>query len=114
MSRRSTTATLHLLATSEGGRSGPLTSGYRSLLRFEGSDTDFGFELELDPDVADGALAPGTSGSAQLSFWATDQMPPLVPGRKFELREGTRVIGHGSILPPRPRSGNGFPGSSQG
>jgi hypothetical protein len=75
-----------------------LTSGYRSLLRFEGSDAEFGFELELEPEVADVGLAPGASGAARLFCWATEQMPLLFPGQKFELREGTRVIGHGSVV----------------
>ena len=70
-------------------------SGYRSLLRFEGSGTDFGFELHLDRGATE--LAPGESGKALLSIWAAEELPILSNGEKFELREGVRVIGHGSI-----------------
>ena len=101
MSRRTVTARVHLLPTSEGGRSGPLLSGYRSLLRFEGSDLDFGFELELDPTVGPGGLAPGSSGTGRVSFWAIEEMPSLFAGQRFELREGARVVGRGTIVDPR-------------
>jgi translation elongation factor EF-Tu-like GTPase len=90
-------ARIHLLGTKEGGRSGALLSRYRSLLRFKGTETDFGFELELDPDLKTTGLAPGDSGNARLSFWAVEELPNLFPGQEFEIREGTRVVGHGSI-----------------
>lgn len=98
MSRRIVKARLHLLATNEGGRSEPLLSGYRSLVRFDGSVVDHGVELELDPEARSGELAPGMSGFARLSFWATEEMPPVPYGRQFELREGTRVVGRGSVV----------------
>ncbi len=93
-------ARVSLLATNEGGRSGALASGYRSLLRFEGSEVDFGFELELDPAVGPGGIAPGGSGTARVSFWAADELPSLSAGQNFELREGTRIIGRGTIVDP--------------
>lgn len=96
MSRRTIDTRIHLLTNDEGGRSGPLLSGYRSLLRFEGTEVDFGFELELDAEVTNG-LAPGDSGNARLSFWAAEELPSLSPGHKFEIREGTRVVGRGSV-----------------
>ena len=94
MTRRVITADLRLLQTNEGGRSSPIESGYRSLARFEGTETDFGFELELDAD----RLAPGESGTGRLSFWAVDELPELATGQSFELREGSRVVGHGAVL----------------
>ncbi len=101
MSRRTVTALVQLFPTRDGGRSGPLLSGYRSLLRFEGSDADFGFELELDSAVGPDGVAPGGSGTGRLSFWATEELPLLVEGQKFELREGVRIVGHGVILDPK-------------
>lgn len=89
-----------LLPTSEGGRSGPLLSGYRSLLRFEGSEVDFGFELELDPAVGSGGIAPGASGSGRVSFWAVEELPFLFAGQRFEVREGASVVGRGTIVDP--------------
>src|SRR5262249_25003818 len=98
MRRRTVNARVHLLLTSEGGRCGPLASGYRSLLRFEGSDMDFGFELELDTAITPNGLAPGSSGTGRLSFWAIKELPSLFAGQRFELREGTRIVGHGNII----------------
>lgn len=94
MTRRVIRANLRLVPTNEGGRSAPIESGYRSLARFEGSPSDFGFELEPDAD----RLAPGESGSGQLSFWAVEELPELAAGQSFELREGARVVGHGTVL----------------
>lgn len=100
MSRRAVTAKIDLLPTSEGGRSGPLLSGYRSLLRFEGSEVDFGFELELDATAGSDGIAPGASGSGRVSFWAVEELPSLVAGQRFEIREGARVVGRGTIVEP--------------
>jgi translation elongation factor EF-Tu-like GTPase len=96
MTRRFIRANLRLLPASEGGRSSPVESGYRSLARFEGSTLDFGFELE--PDA--GHLVPGDSGTGHLSFWAAEELPELSAGQAFELREGSRVVGHGTVLEP--------------
>lgn len=89
---------IHLLPTKDGGRSGPILTGYRSLLRFEGTAVDFGFELELDPELGAGGIAPGAAANAQLSLWAVKELPDLLPGQKFELREGSRVVGTGTIV----------------
>lgn len=98
MNRKTIRARIHLLTTKNGGRSGFLLSGYRSLLRFEGTEEDFGFELELEPELRTSGLAPGNSGIARLSCWAVEELPSLVPGQKFEVREGTRIVGHGSVM----------------
>lgn len=103
MTRRTVGARVRLLPTSEGGRSGPLQSGYRSLLRFEGRDVDFGFELELDAAVGPSGLSPGASGTGRISFWAVAELPSLFDGQRFEVREGTRVVGTGTIIDPQPR-----------
>jgi len=97
MSRRTIGARVYLLATSEGGRSGPLLSGYRSLLRFEGTEVDFGFELELDGETEMIGLAPGGFCNARLSIWAVEELSEPLRGQSFEIREGSRVVGHGSV-----------------
>lgn len=75
MTRTTISARISLLSTSDEGRLGPLRSGYRSLLRFEGSDVDFGFEMELGADTHACGLLPGSSGRARLSLWAADELP---------------------------------------
>lgn len=93
MKRRVIRANLRLLRWDEGGRSSPIESGYRSLARFESSESDFGFELHLDA----GRLAPGESVTGRLMLWAVEELPALAAGLPFELREGTRVVGHGTV-----------------
>jgi hypothetical protein len=61
---------------------------------------DFGFELELEPAVGPGGIPPGASGTGRVSFWAVDELPSLFAGQNFELREGTRVVGRGTIVDP--------------
>jgi translation elongation factor EF-Tu-like GTPase len=100
MSWRTVTTQLDLLPTSAGGRSTAVLSGYRSLLRFVESTTDFGFELELDTITNPNGIAPGSSGSGRISFWAAEQLPHLFQGQRFEIREGQRVVGHGFIVDP--------------
>jgi elongation factor Tu len=111
MTRRIITADLRLLSEDDGGRSTPIASGYRSAVRFAGVDLDYGFELELKAD-----LAPGDSGTGRLSFWAVDELPNLFIGQQFELREGRRIIGHGTVAETEqenhePSSEAGGPGS---
>lgn len=98
MRRRLIEVKIALLASKDGGRVSALSSGYRSLLRFEGCDVDFGFELEFAPDQHRDGLNPGESGLARLSIWAVDELPALVAGQQFEIREGLRVVGYGSVL----------------
>lgn len=85
--------TLWLNPTAEGGRSHSMASGYRSIVRFEGTDVDFGVEL----DLLTGPLAPGGTGGADMRIWAADELAALSPGRSFELREGARVVGRGVV-----------------
>lgn len=94
MTRRVIRASLRLLPPNEGGRSSPIESGYRSQARFEGNEIDYGFELDLDAEH----LRPGESGTGRLSFWAVEELPELSAGESFELREGARVVGRGTIL----------------
>ena len=94
MTRRLVRAYIQMLPRSAGGRSTPIISGYRSLVRFDATGVDFGFELQLEAE----SVEPGESGFGCLSLWATAEIPDLSVGQGFELREGTRIVGHGSIL----------------
>jgi hypothetical protein len=87
-------ARLTLLGTDQGGREGPLLPGYRGQVRFGGDDLDYGVLVELSDTET---LAPGQSCDVGLLFWASPAVGRLVAGREFELREGTRVAGRGSI-----------------
>ncbi len=97
MSFRTIETNIHLLTREEGGRSSRLLSKYRSVLRFEGTEVDFGFELELTPGAEAAGLLPGESGTALLTFWAVEELPSLSLDQRFEIREGSRVVGYGSI-----------------
>ena len=79
-----------------------MLSGYRSLLRLQGSSIDFGFELTLDTSSGADGIKPGCAGSGHLMFWALDELPMLEKGQRFEIYEGTRVIGFGEIVDPNP------------
>lgn len=94
MTRKVIRADLHLLKSDEGGRVTPMTSGYRSIVRFQDNEADFGCELELELN----SLSPGENGTGRLSFWAPEELPGLSVGQTFELREGTRIVGTGTIL----------------
>jgi hypothetical protein len=98
MTRKVIRANLKLEPSESGGRAGPLRSGYRSLLRLQGCDTDFGFELVLDEAPGSEGLKLGNAGTGYLSFWAVDKLPNLANGQQFEIREGTRIIGSGEII----------------
>ena len=96
MTMRVIRANLRLLPIGAGGRVSPIKSGYRSLVHFDDIDTDFGFELALDAE----SLSPGESGNGRLTFWAVEELPELVAGQSFELREGKHVVGQGTVLEP--------------
>src|SRR5690348_6791839 len=95
MSRAVFHARLRLFPTAEGGRSHRMDSGYRSLLRVHGTETDFGFELRLDhPDVG---IYPGGVGEGTVIMWADPELYTFELGQTFEIREGSRVVGEGEV-----------------
>ncbi len=89
-------AILQILPINAGGRYHPIVSGYRSLIRFEGIERDFGFELQLDS----GSLVPGETGIGRISLWAAEGLSEISVGHEFQLREGSRVVGLGKVLEP--------------
>jgi translation elongation factor EF-Tu-like GTPase len=100
MKRRTIVAKFRLLTADAGGRAEPLISGYRSLLRFEAMETDFGFEITVTPSQSPAGIAPGFAGIGTLSFWTVDQLPAMFREQKFEMREGTRIVGSGEVVDP--------------
>ncbi|MBA3454536.1 MAG: hypothetical protein H0T42_15710 [Deltaproteobacteria bacterium] len=68
------------------------------MIRFDNTEIDFGFELELESEPV-GGLSPSASTRARLSLWAVEEATPhMSPGKQFELREGGRIVGRGVIV----------------
>jgi translation elongation factor EF-Tu-like GTPase len=86
---------IKLLSTADGGRKAALRSGYRSLIRFTDAQDDIGFQLDL---IGASDLAPGAEAEGVASVWAENVLPSQLKGRRFEVREGGRVVGQGTAL----------------
>jgi translation elongation factor EF-Tu-like GTPase len=81
------------LREDQGGRSAGIVDRYRAQLRFEGAETEFGTELRLpEPTLERGERSTGT-----LRVWAGEFLPPLAAGRRFELREGSKIVARGVV-----------------
>lgn len=83
-----------LWAPDAGGRTQPVVSGFRGLVRPEGSDEDVAVELK----PREGELSPGTQGEADLWFLLRAYKIALAVSQGFELREGATQIGEGRVL----------------
>jgi translation elongation factor EF-Tu-like GTPase len=93
--------TLELLATSDGGRKGPILSGYRGALFFGKRDDD-GLEIQYDAITRLGdvdGVAPGDSCAVTIHLVSPELFPPgrLAKGQTFEVKEGHRIVGRVSI-----------------
>jgi hypothetical protein len=89
-------AELSLLPTEEGGKKIPMRSGYRGLVRFIENDDGFdglGAEVSLKREE----LRPGERCGVSFTFLFPEHVPEIVPGMAFELLEGAKVIGRGTI-----------------
>ena len=85
---------LRFVATEEGGRKGPAFSGYRSQFFYDGHDWDAVHEY---PDGLQ--VNPGETVRAYLAFLSPQEhVRKLSPGKRFQCREGTRVIAEGRVL----------------
>ena len=79
--------------TEQGGRKSPAFSGYRPQFYYDGHDWD---ALHEYPDVE--SVSPGQTVRALLRFNRPDMHTGRVhPGMEFQIREGSRVIGHGRV-----------------
>lgn len=86
-------AELRLLTESEGGRAGPIRSGYRGLVRFGSSTAEPPWGVQID-FVAD-SLQPGGAAAVRISTWADPS--PVSPGTQIWLFEGGQLVGEGTI-----------------
>jgi hypothetical protein len=87
--------TIDLVRPEQGGRAAPVASGYRPAFVFEGDQSGYDGELELQG--VDEAL-PGSRVSAIVRFlqaaWVSDLAKP---NAAFQVREGNRIVGHGVV-----------------
>jgi hypothetical protein len=93
---------LHLLGTQEGGRSNPISSGYRPLCEFSGVPGSGPTVGLCEVALMDGeTLAPGATGRAWLQF------APAVAGlvrslaaasHEVLILEGNRIVGRAIVM----------------
>jgi len=86
-------AEITLIATEKGGRKFPVTSGFRPQFHYHEQDWDSYLEY---PDEE--WIYPGQTARALLWFLSpASHVDHFIPGMKFQLREGPRLIGYGHI-----------------
>jgi translation elongation factor EF-Tu-like GTPase len=95
------TATLYLLPTDKGGRQTALRKDVYRPQFFLGLSSASCRVDEIDK----GTLSPGEEGEVEMTLmhperWGTE----VRPGAKFEIREGSRVVGKGIIREVRTPS----------
>jgi translation elongation factor EF-Tu-like GTPase len=88
------TATLRLLPTVEGGRQSAIRKDVYRPQFFLGLSSASCRVDEIDKEM----LSPGEEGEVEMTLvhperWGRE----LRPGTEFEIREGSRVVGHGVI-----------------
>ena len=87
-------AEIMFVPTEKGGRQSAVMSGYRP-------NHDFGIGERLDAAheyMGCESVAPGESARTNMWFLAPlYQQDSLRPGMKFTVREGTQVVGHGTV-----------------
>lgn len=85
---------LTFLSTGVGGRSTPVSTGYRVQFHYGGRDCD---TVQEFPD--DDQVFPGATVRAYCQFldWK-HQVGLIVPGTAFQLREGYTTVAHGKVL----------------
>jgi len=89
-------ATVTFLTIQQGGRSRPVYSGYRPLIKFRGK-----FELTSGQQVFIGAdhVNPGETAEAEITIlWIEPFRNYLYPGLTFQFNEGSVLIGTGMII----------------
>ncbi|HVJ31281.1 MAG TPA: elongation factor Tu, partial [Gammaproteobacteria bacterium] len=77
------------LTQQEGGRSAPITTGYRPQLHFGTTDVTGGLELA----IATRAI-PGEQAEIEVELTTP---VALEPGTRFSIREGGRTVGVGLV-----------------
>jgi len=91
-------AKIRYLPPGEGGRTTGVSSGYRGQFHYEGDDYD-GFQLF--PDCPNEIIRLGSTVRALVQFrrdqWNEVHSNRIEVGMPFEIREGARIVGHGTI-----------------
>ena len=88
------TANLHLLPTAEGGRQTAIKKDVYRPQFFLGSSSASCRVDEMDKET----LSPGEEGDVEMTLVHPERFgTELQPGAKFEIREGSRVVGWGII-----------------
>ena len=85
-------AEIYYLAPQEGGRSAAIHSGFRGQFYFKGTDWDAQQQF-----IGQSICQPGESVEVLIQFATAHLLIPLFKGLKFEIREGIRTIGRGTV-----------------
>ena len=93
-------AQLRLVPTDEGGRRGRIYSGYRSTWWLGDRTPDGSIQYHDAPlTVEDGdRLELGELAVVRLYPTHPEYWPDVRPGQSIEMREGSRVVGHATVL----------------
>ena len=91
-------ASVTLLATGDGGRTGPIRGSYRPNHNFFGADNcemTVGF-IDLPEGIE---LLPGQSIETPISFWSWPRLAAEIhAGSEWTIQEGAKVVGFGKVL----------------
>jgi translation elongation factor EF-Tu-like GTPase len=92
-------ARIRYRTSEEGGRKGIVANGYRGQFYYDGEDHD-GFQYFPDTDPS-GNVELGREVRAFVQFaevlWDQIHKQHLQVGKAFEIREGRRVVGEGTV-----------------
>jgi translation elongation factor EF-Tu-like GTPase len=94
-------AIVSFLSTSQDGRKGPVTTGYRGQFHFgPGDECGDLYEACMEVALVERWINPGESTDARFTFTenSTNQLRGKIKaGDHFELREGRRVVATGIV-----------------
>ena len=99
-------ARLRLLTTVEGGRNGPIFTGYRSHWSFPRDVHAERHDAPLTLEDGD-ALELGEEAMARLHPLFPELWPPVTPGLRLNMLEGARVVGTAEVVEAVPPAING-------
>jgi translation elongation factor EF-Tu-like GTPase len=99
-------AEIRYLTTEEGGRRGPVASGYRGQFHYEGEDHD---GIQSFPDFPAGEFIP-LGQPVRALIWLPDERwkdyhsRRIHVGTRFQIREGRKIVGRGVITRVDPET----------
>jgi translation elongation factor EF-Tu-like GTPase len=87
-------AEVTFLLPEEGGRKGPIFSGYRPQFYYDGHDWDASLHFQAAETLPKGKPV------RVFFYFASPQyhVGKIYPGKQFQLREGAKVIANGRVL----------------